>query len=336
MNADRAPGGGRASIAEGWTLYIAAVIEAARVRSAEVRPEHLLLGLLAQGGPVAALLGAQGITLAGARQAAMELDDSDMERVGIRLPESLRPAPVLAQRIATGQDLGQVPAFPAVEEMLSTTRSAQPHAVACALLEAEQGVPARILTRLGADIPALRQSLRREPDAMEAPAGRRAHLRTSPERTERYARWGLDRAITVEHFISVPPRDLADLLADPRRLATWAAPEDEIVEILPDGAVWRAGKRAHHLRWRLEETQEPRVRRVLWVCEILSGRHDGETVVVNDLELAPAPGGTMLRLTRGLHPRGPVGAALMALNWRFVRHGMRHTLAYAARAAAEA
>lgn len=345
MNTNRTDGGRRASIAESWTVYNAAVIEAARVRSAEVRPEHLLLGLLAQGGSVAAVLGAQGITLAAARQAARELEDSDMERVGIRLPENLRPSPIPAQRIATGQDLGSIPASAAADEILTRARSAAPQAIARALLDTEQGMPARILTHMGADIPALRRSLHGESGRLgepDAPAGQQAPSQGRLEHTDRHARWGLDRAITVEHFVSASPDHLAGLLSDPRRLAAWAAPEGEVDEVLPDGVIWRAGKRAHRLRWRLEEgagpnrPEEASAPRLLWVCEVLSGRHDGEAVVVNDLELRPAPGGTMLRLTRGLRPRGLVGSVLMALNWRFVRLGMRHTLAHIARAAAEA
>ena len=46
--------------------------EAARLRHREVEPEHMLLGLLAQGGTAAAVLAAQGVTLARARAAIKE------------------------------------------------------------------------------------------------------------------------------------------------------------------------------------------------------------------------------------------------------------------------
>ena len=67
--------------------------EAARLRHQEVEPEHMLLGLLAQGGTAAAVLAAQGVTLPRARAAIDEMADTDLARVGISLSDALRPSP---------------------------------------------------------------------------------------------------------------------------------------------------------------------------------------------------------------------------------------------------
>ena len=74
------------------TWVNAAWSEAARLRHRQIEPEHLLLGLIVQGGRAAAILGAHGVTLARARTAVDALADADLARVGIRLPEGLRPA----------------------------------------------------------------------------------------------------------------------------------------------------------------------------------------------------------------------------------------------------
>ena len=74
--------------------------EAARLRHREVEPEHMLLGLLAQGGTAAAVLAAQGVTLARARAAVDEMTDTDLARVGISLFDTLRPVPIATEELA--------------------------------------------------------------------------------------------------------------------------------------------------------------------------------------------------------------------------------------------
>ena len=54
--------------------------EAARLHHREIEPEHMLLGLLAQGGTAAAVLAAQGVTLTRARTAIEEMADMDLAR----------------------------------------------------------------------------------------------------------------------------------------------------------------------------------------------------------------------------------------------------------------
>ena len=94
--------------------------EAARLRHREVEPEHMLLGLLAQGGTAAAVLAAQGVTLARARAAIKEMADTDFARVGISLPDALRPEPISAEEL-TAKAGGEIPLSDAAAEFIDDT-----------------------------------------------------------------------------------------------------------------------------------------------------------------------------------------------------------------------
>ena len=93
--------------------------EAARLHHREIEPEHMLLGLLAQGGTAAAVLAAQGVTLTRARTAIEEMADMDLAR-GISLSDALRPAPIAAEEL-TAKAGGEIPLSDAAAES-STTR----------------------------------------------------------------------------------------------------------------------------------------------------------------------------------------------------------------------
>ena len=94
--------------------------EAARLRHQEVEPEHMLLGLLAQGGTAAAVLAAQGVTLTRARAAIDDMAHADLARVGISLPDALRPAPISAEEL-TVRAGGEIPLSDAAAEFIDDT-----------------------------------------------------------------------------------------------------------------------------------------------------------------------------------------------------------------------
>ena len=91
--------------------------EAARLRHREVEPEHMLLGLLAQGGTAAAVLAGHGVTLAGARAAVDDMAHADLARVGINLPDALRPAPISVEEL-TAEAGGEIPLSDAAAEFI--------------------------------------------------------------------------------------------------------------------------------------------------------------------------------------------------------------------------
>ena len=94
--------------------------EAVRLRHREVEPEHMLLGLLAQGGTAAAVLAAQGVTLTRARAAIDDMAHADLARVGISLPDALRPAPISAEEL-TVRAGGEIPLSDAAAEFIDDT-----------------------------------------------------------------------------------------------------------------------------------------------------------------------------------------------------------------------
>ena len=57
--------------------------------------------------------------------------------------------------------------------------------------------------------------------------------------TDEYRRYGLDRELSQERFISAPVAHLTALLSDPDRLTWWALPRQQLTEVLSDGAVQR-------------------------------------------------------------------------------------------------
>ncbi|MDO4242562.1 MAG: SRPBCC family protein [Actinomyces sp.] len=309
------------------TWMNASTAETARLRHREIEPEHLLLGLLAQGGAAAALLGRHGVTLARARKAVDELADADLARVGIEVPEGLRPAPLPIGELAAGRARDSIP-LSARAEALVKAEHATSMAALVSLTASEHAAASRILEHLGVDLAGLRAQL-------DTAAREEGGVRSStPRMTGEYARYGLDRVLSMERFISAPVEQVAALLADPARLAQWAVDGDQVVERLDDGLLERNRTRRGTVlvRWRLEDRGQDRV---IWSCTLANGRYDGETRIVRDIELAEAPGGTLVRLHLAHRTVGLLGKFIYRIVWRWTRMGLANTLTAIARAAAE-
>lgn len=306
--------------------------EAARLRHQEVEPEHMLLGLLAQGGTAAAVLAAHGVTLARARAAVDDMTRADLARVGISLPDTLRLAPISAEELTTKAG-GEIPLSDTAAEFIdnkgtSLITSAQAlQALISSSTVSLQSPVARLLAHCGVDVDYLRTELS-EIAADEEPARGRYRM------TDEYRGYGLDRELSQEHFISASAARLAALLRDPDRLTWWGIPRQQLVDVLPDGAVQRVEgrRRTAFLRWRLETAVDTRT---TWSCTVVSGRRDGEVAFVKDLHLIEAPGGTRARLVLAHRTWGRLGALLYPIVWRGTRLGLENTLAGIARAAAE-
>lgn len=306
--------------------------EAARLRHREIEPEHMLLGLLAQGGTAAAVLAAQGVTLARARSAVDKMADADLARVGISVSGSLRPAPVAVDDLNryVGSD---IPLSQAAADLMSTrgtsfTTSGQAlQALISSPAASPQSPVVRLLAHCGVDVERLRAELS-ETAVARKPASGRYRV------TDEYSSYGLDRILSQERFVSAPVAHLAALLSDPDRLTWWALPREQLAEALSDGAVQRVEgrRRTGFMRWRLE-TATPS--RITWSCTAVSGRHDGEAVFVKDLHLTEAPGGTRVRLALAHRTWGCLGPLLYRFSWRWNRLGLENTLIGIARAAAE-
>ena len=305
--------------------------EAARLHHREIEPEHMLLGLLAQGGTAAAVLAAHGVTLARARAAVDEMADTDLARVGIILSDTLRPAPIAAEEL-TAKEGGEIPLSEAAAEFIdskgaSFNTSAQAlQALISSSAVSLQSPAVRLLAHCGVDIDYLRTELSEIAADKESARGRY-------RMTDEYREYGLDRELSQERFISAPVAQLTALLRDPDRLTWWALPRQQVTEVLSDGAVQRVEgrRRTGFLRWRLETSLDTRV---AWSCTVVSGRLDGEVAFVKDLHLIEAPGGTRVRLILAHRTWGPLGALLYPFFWRGTRLGLENTLTGIARAAA--
>ena len=306
--------------------------EAARLRHREVEPEHMLLGLLALGGTAAAVLAAQGVTLARARAAIKEMADTDFARVGISLPDALRPEPISAEEL-TANAGGEIPLSDAAAEFIDDTgasfsTSAQAlQALISSSTVSLQSPVVRLLAHCGVDVDYLCTELSEIAADEESARGRY-------RMTDEYRGYGLDRELSQERFISAPVARLAALLCDPNRLTWWVLPRQQLVEVLSDGAVQRVEgrRRTGFLRWRLETSVAARV---TWSCTVVSGPRDGEVAFVRDLHLIKAPGGTRVRLVLAHRTWGRLGALLYPFFWRGTRLGLDNTLAGIARAGAE-
>ena len=88
-----------------WTWLSAARSEAILARHPRIEETDLLLGLLAQGGPVARTLGAAGVGLARARSAATDLDDADLAGANIPVPRELHPRRLLVNLAVVQTDI---------------------------------------------------------------------------------------------------------------------------------------------------------------------------------------------------------------------------------------
>ena len=306
--------------------------EAARLHHREIEPEHMLLGLLAQGGTAAAVLATQGVTLTRARAAIDEMADTDLARVGISLSDALRPSPIAAEEL-TAKAGGEIPLSDAAAEFIdnkgsSFNTSAQAlQALISSSAASLQSPAVRLLAHCGVDVDYLRTELSEIAVDRESALGRY-------RMTDEYRRYGLDRELSQERFISAPVAHLTALLSDPDRLTWWALPRQQLTEVLSDGAVQRVEgrRRTGFLRWRLETSVDTRV---TWSCTVVSGCRDGEVAFVKDLHLIEAPGGTRVRLVLAHRTWGPLGKLLYPIFWRGTRLGLENTLTGIARAAAE-
>jgi len=156
-------------------LLSAAGNEAARLGHERLGPEHLLLGVLAQGGPAAETVAAHGVTLDAARGAVRETDRAQLAAVGIAAPEPVSGLPLEAGDLRWPAALdGYVKRADRLRKARRDPRLRSQHVLE-ALLEDDTSACAALLRGLGADVAALRARLAALPlpaaPADRAPAG---------------------------------------------------------------------------------------------------------------------------------------------------------------------
>lgn len=312
------------------TWLAAARSEALLARHLQIEETDLFLGLLAQGGEVAQALGAQGISLARARQAAAELDDSDMAAVGLKVPQGVRPARLRGAQAVTGQevdlDLSEAAAQVVFEHQGKVRSGWQ---ALGSLLQPPASRTARLLEHLGVpgeDLWAGREQGAPDPDRV---------VRDVPV-PQPYREQGMQRALCCRRFVSAPPQLLQQLVAQPDLLPQWLLGTGQVSRLEEGRVVFSPQGRHGQLRGRLGlrlRQERPEVQ--AWEQYACSGRYAGILVSVHSLRLVPAPGGTQAELTRMTRGFGLLGHLVAPVSHRLLRLAMCNQLIMLAALAAD-
>ncbi len=289
----------------------AAQLEAARTRAAEIDIDHLYLGLLAVGGQAARILGRHGVSLTTARRRVRELLASDLDTLGLAAAESVLPPPRAARDIDIADWRATDRAYQLVNQAPLRDGTA---AALGALIEEPSGVVRRLLASDGVDPDGLLTELAKgtpEPAAVE---------RVDADPTVLPPPSSANR---IRHYLSASPQLTADALADPALLAVWAY-DPKRSEVSADGETVRHSRgrkdltlRMHHVR-RAEGASDV----VIWIHEMVDGRHAGQPLRYDRFEIVPATGGTELVHTAGQRSFGVLGRIAGPASARFAGLGM--------------
>ncbi|SDN54824.1 Clp amino terminal domain-containing protein, pathogenicity island component [Actinomyces ruminicola] len=310
--------------------------EAARLRHPEVDVDHLLLGLIAEGGAAAALLGMHGVTLAGARQAIQELADTDLAALGVDAPTIRATAPPSALAAQAFSELGEIPISARAQQLVGARQASFNTSLSTlqALLDADTDAPMRLLAHLGVDPESLHAELTAR--ARRRPRGQDGTSRRDSAVVERdLLPDGPAAALCLTRFISAPSARVRAVLADPSLLHDWAVLPEEVRATHPDGIISRhdsrTGRRHLDLRWcRVEPAPDS----LVWAKTLLNGPNRGQAFAYDRFDLRPAPGGCALTLTRAYRIWRLSGRLLHPVTRRLTRIGMVNAFGAIARTVA--
>lgn len=265
----------------------AASREAARAGHPEVGFEHLLLGVLVNGGPGARLLMDAGVDLAGARAGIDALLAEDLALLGI---DAALPTPSASPAEAAAM----LPLAPRLQELVDECPSAGgDRALLAALIGDGGGRVRRLLERLGADADALAPATldpgTLAPDVPEPAGGARPSAQPSEGQGPEAEGW---ENTLYDLEVPVSAERLWALVSDPERRGEWdtaGAPARHlgggVVELTP----------RHGSPVRESITQRVEGREVTWAWE------EGEGTAPRALKIAiePLEGRARLRLSMG-------------------------------------
>lgn len=295
-------------------------IEALLARHSQVEETDLLLGLLAQGGAVAQLLGRQGVSLEAARRSAQEVEDADLRQIGITLVEGVRPRRLEAdgETFYHGAELELSPAARQVcTERLGRVRSsAQALTV---LLRNDDAPSARLLRGHAADLAVLRAELESLGEKEQS-----ALLRVQVPHC--YAEEGLERAWQVTRYLSASMSQVRHELVSTTGLHRELIQDMEVLDTSPTRLVAEArGRRGRPVRF-AHEVSMGQEGAIVWRSRVLSGRWAGTTHMVRDYGLEEADGGVVVRYTCLTRSFGFLGRAVAPLSALLTGTGMSHPL----------
>ncbi len=311
-----------------WTWQMAAWREAARLSHPEIDLDHLYLGLLAQGGSAAQLLGGHGITLASARQAVGDLTVDELARLGIDAQAVLQPPPRPTTQLYHGA-VGEIPLSERAREFGVTARSVRTNlATLRALLDEPSGRVRRLLTLGGADPDAVRTGTHGD----GSDCGSAELVEADPDLLPRP-----HLAVRYRQYVSAAPADVAGVIADADVLSSWAVEPQDVVEREGQAVLTRHGRgsRTMTLHWTVERSIGPDGPVVTWRQTITGGPHDGEPMAYDRFDLRPQGSGSEVIRTRGLRTWRLVGRLLAPVTARLAGLGMPVVLQNVAYAVAD-
>lgn len=287
--------------------------EAARTGHTEVGFEHLLLGILVNGGPGARLLMDAGVGLAEARAAIDDLLREDLALLGVDAPLPASPG---ASAVHTSMVL---PLNPRLEEIaLDSPWSGGDRALLAAMIDDEGGRIRRLLDRLGADTDRIRRDLDGPAEAPGTPAPRAVDGGLTGDREP--AAEGRDYA-TYDVEVPVSAERVWDLVGDPARRAEWDGGAES--SRLLDGGVVELTRRDGTTRERIAHSVAGR--EVVW--------EQGAPGTLHTIRIVIEPIGDHARLH--LRKDWPTGLKGRFAN-RVMRWFMRLTLRYHAQTITQA
>lgn len=310
------------------TLTNAAWREAIRIRHPEVDLDHYLLALIAAGGPAAELLGRHGVTLAGARRAALGARRESVASLGIDPSTLSDPAPLPLNDLHTGA-AGSAPLADRVTAVTSRlARTWSENDLLIALVEEPSDTCAAVLRACGVDLAALVEEARNAP---RTEAGGPQACSPLPDLTSPVAGTRTS-AVRMTHMISAPVEAVRRAATAPELAAQWLGIEPADLILGNDGIVRRVahrkGRRTEHVWTKVVDELDRDGIRIAWseTLHAPGNRWDGAQGSTRNLHLRSVPGGTLIEFTLGIRTFGRLALPASWLASVTVPMGLSHTL----------
>jgi hypothetical protein len=130
--------------------------------------------------------------------------------------------------------------------------------------------------------------------------------------------------VRYRQYVSAAPDDVADVIADPDVLTTWAVRPEDVVRRDGQDVCTRSGRgsKGMTLRWTVERSTGPDGPLVTWRRFITGGPHDGQPLAYDRFELRLQGLGSEVIRTQGLRSWRPLGHLLAPVTVRLVGLGM--------------
>lgn len=269
--------------------------ETVRAQEPFIDLDHLLVGLIAAGGPAAQLLAQHGLDLNLARSAATAVHAESLAALGVDV-HALAPTPAL--RIdELNKHKAHVPMAERAHEMVKNLGNrATERDLLRALLTERSGTIRDLIERSDANLEAIYREVSAH-SVWTTPIPHRNRIAETQAKT-------LTAAVELTHFIPAAPHLVRSVAADPARaphcLMFPATTRLESDGILTTTVSTRG--RTRTLSVVLTEDESGYVR---W-----DDRWDEQPFGWHELRFSSVTGGTLLTLTRAVRPNGSLGAAL--------------------------